>query len=251
MRAPAPDMMVGSRHMTTVSGPIRVTAYNSAADIAVQFELTGTIKAGVNAANIRKGTVADPYARTVEGVGCIGVGAYDMRTAPIAYRKWAAMIRRVVNPETAQVRKDYAGCMIAPEWLDFQSFAHWYQGQPFAGESRYELDKDLTERGNRCYRPDRCQIIPAELNSLISADQRQNRHGSGVCYVPSTGRFTSIITTRGTLEYLGTFDTAEEANEAFRAAHSLRIVRVARDLLNQHQITPQQFHLAALFAESI
>lgn len=244
-------MRVGSEHTSKASGLMRVIEYRAAHDITVQFDLTGTIKTGVDAGNIRRGYVSDPYARTVHGVGYIGEGPYNMRSAPIAYRKWAAMIRRVTKPETAQMKKDYAGCVIAPEWLDFQSFAHWYQEQPFAGESRYELDKDLTERGNRSYQPDRCQIIPAELNNLISADQRQSRHGSGVCYVPSTGRFTSIITTRGTLEYLGTFDTAEEANAAYRVAHSLRIVRVARDLLNERQITHQQFHLATLFAESI
>ena len=154
------------------------------------------------------------------------------------------MIKRVYAPDTEQVAKDYAGTSVAPDWLDFQNFAEWFYEQPFCKERGYQLDKDLILPGNKVYQGTLCSLIPRELNSFISADNRRNKHGCGVGFVGLTGRFFATIALRGCKEYLGTFDTKEEATLAYRRARPIYMNRLVDLLITEGKITEQQAAIA-------
>lgn len=187
--------------------------------------------------------------RTVYGVGFLGDGPRTHRGDTTAYRKWAHMLMRVYAPPTEQMKHDYAGHDVAKDWHNFQEFAEWYYTQPFAGRKGYELDKDLREVGNKYYSSDYCELIPAELNSLLSKDNRRNKYGVGVLREHKTGKFTSLIQTRGNRTYLGTFITAEEATRAYMTEHLKRLDVIGQDMLASNQITADQFAYLKAFIE--
>lgn len=181
--------------------------------------------------------------RIVRGVATIGAGTFNSVNAPIAHRKWSSMCLRVYSPTTDQMKVDYLGCEICDEWHSFQNFAEWFFDQPFAGMSRYELDKDLIKPGNKTYCPEFCSIIPKELNAAISADKRKNLHGVGVGYVPATDKYFSSIRYRGKVTHLGTFSTKEEASAAYRKVRPFNMDRLADELFNEGKITSEQAEL--------
>lgn len=185
-------------------------------------------------------------ARTVCGIGWIGMGPHNSVSSPIAHRKWCSMLLRVYRPDSPQMSKDYAGTSVDPVWHDFQAFADWFDQQPFCEVSGYELDKDLKVRGNRIYAPEFCSLIPKELNAFISADRRQNLHGAGVGFVKLTGRYFSQIKWRGKNKYLGTFDTKEEANSAYRQARLGILNELVDALFAEGKITKWQAEVAKL-----
>lgn len=236
-------MVVGSRHNTLVGGEIEIVSYRRADDIDARFLETGTLVQGLNAGNIRRGNVADPFARTVHGFGYQGVGRYSFPQHRSAYGRWTSMIARIHAPQTNQIELDYQDCSIVEPWYNFQNYCDWITKEPFYGASGYEVDKDLRIRDNKVYGPDTCCLIPKELNSLIGRDRRQNSYGSGVRYVSSTGRYYSHIWTRGIRTHLGTFDTREEAQESYRLAHRKRVVEVGFSLHKEGKITTDHLEL--------
>jgi hypothetical protein len=246
MRQPAPDMLVGSVHQTLVAGAMQIIAYRRADDIDARFLKTGTVVTNLNAANIRRGNVADPNAKTVHGFGYQGLGHFCFKQNRSAYGRWASMIGRIHAPQTKQIALDYQGCSIVEPWYSFQNFCEWLSNEPFYGNSGYEIDKDLRVVGNRVYGPDTCCLIPKELNSLIGRDRRQNSHGSGVGFVPSTGRYYSHIWTRGVRTHLGTFETKESAQTAYRSAHRERVVEVGSALHREGKITDEHLDLIVI-----
>lgn len=70
-----PVYMVGSLHMQKC-GELEVLKYVSNKEVIVRFTETGFEKL-VEAGQIAKGSVKDPYFPTIGGVGYLGVGDYN------------------------------------------------------------------------------------------------------------------------------------------------------------------------------
>lgn len=237
------SIKVGDTFLTVKSGIATVVAFRSSRDIEVRFENTGNVRRITNPHNLRAGLINDPMAPLACGVGFMGEGFHTSASDPIAHRKWSSMLQRVYAPDKEQVARDYANCIVTEAWCNFQNFAGWFSTQPFSGRKRYELDKDLRAPGNRTYCPDKCSLIPKELNSYISADRRSNLHGTGVGFVQRSGRYAASISYRGEKQYLGTYDAPEEAASAYRRARPALIRRLAVDLLSEGMITLEQADL--------
>lgn len=243
MRQPSPDMVAGSRHLTSKAGWLTVVTYHRADDISVKFDQTDTVVSGVNAANIRRGNVSDPMFPTVHGYGYHGVGSYSFAGHRSAYGRWAGMIGRVHAPQTKQIRKNYHNCSIVPEWYNFQNFARWFYDQPLNFEDGHELDKDLRVEGNRIYGPETCLLIPRELNSLVSNDGRANKFGSGVGKASGSNRYYAHIKSGGQVKHLGSFDTADEATQVYAKAKKDEILKTAIRLEKVGLLTSSQLIL--------
>ena len=146
-------------------GPFTVTKYDNADNVTVTFCNTGhevkTSKATI--VGCARPRIRDPLAPTVFGVGCQGVGPHAgyveaIETQPHA--TWRAMLRRCYGPEHRPAYEDVTVC---EEWLNFQTFADWYE-ENHPGTAGLELDKDIKIKGNRVYRPEACQFVTKAEN---------------------------------------------------------------------------------------
>lgn len=103
---------------STNSGDFLVTEYFNYDKVAIVF-LNSGYKMLARANNINKGEVKDQYARSILGIGCVGVGPYNVDGTPferMIYSSWRGILDRC-----------YVECegnkSVHPEWLNFQNFA--------------------------------------------------------------------------------------------------------------------------------
>ncbi|MEE7538835.1 hypothetical protein G8O18_13975 [Enterobacter kobei] len=147
------------------------------------------------------------------------------------YVKWYDMLSRVYSSAIHRKRPTYIGSNVHSDWLSFMNFRNWCLDNGW--RSDYELDKDFISE-SKIYGPNTCAFIPAKVNSFIT--DREAERGSypiGVCKFKN--KFTSLcccpITKRR--EYLGYFDTPEEAHLAWKKRkheHAIALADMYPDL---------------------
>lgn len=159
--------MFGNRYTTQHCGDVVVCEYKNSKNITVVFVDTGTTL--VTTKRVLTGSdnprLRDPLAKSVFGVGCIGVGkhkAHNGRADTKAFGVWRAMLRRCYYaPERTAWRE---GCTVADEWLNFQNFADWFEQNYPADGGQYQLDKDIKIPGNKRYSPEACSFVTQSKN---------------------------------------------------------------------------------------
>ena len=166
------DISPGTTHQSNTCGQMVVIGYQGKKNVSVYFRQTGTITTA-RADCVRKGQVKDPYFPSVCGVGCLGEGPHRSMVSYRAtkpYVHWLAMMHRCYLP-AAQARKpSYVGCVVAPEWHNFQNFAQWFETTYPGGD--YQLDKDTLVAGNRVYGPTTCVWLTPSDNSAAANRSR-------------------------------------------------------------------------------
>ncbi|MGL4355677.1 MAG: hypothetical protein ACRCTP_17730 [Aeromonas popoffii] len=163
-------------------GPFEVI--DKAAGIwTIQFLETGTIIPVVST-YASNGSVTDPYARTVAGIGFLGEGPHGTRITDQsgskvqspAYKLWANMLQRCyVDPANGK-RPTYVTCTVHKDWHDFQNFCDdirtlegydmWAEYQAGLGGEKIELDKDVLCEGMdvKEYGPETCLFLTKSDN---------------------------------------------------------------------------------------
>ena len=154
---------------------------------------------------------------------------YDYNTVKgnPAYSIWAGIYARCYGGSSLYVNKCYDEAFMCDEWKNNRdSFAEWYSANYYECDGeRMAVDKDLLNRGNKEYAPDKCCILPETINSaLASATKRRSRYKSakvyaiGVDYDKARDKFFARITPFGydkqvKLHY---WDTEEEAFQEYK-----------------------------------
>lgn len=196
---------------------------------------------------IRRGSIYYPNAKTVVGVGYFGIGKYkpnksgkNINYNPVVYRKWMKMIVRCYS-EVEQKKsscKAYIGVKVCDEWHNFQNFALWADDKLDKFIEGFELDKDMFGTG-KLYCPEYCTLLPDKVNGLLS-----NQWSSKVADLPegvnvikpktknSKVGYCSRCHINGKREYLGYYDTPEEAGEVYRIAKENEARRLAEEYKN-------------------
>lgn len=140
------------------------------------------------------------------------------------YDTWKHMLRRVFVDETPT----YAQCTIDPDWLFFSVFREWMLQQ--GDVSGLELDKDIRLPGNKHYAPDTCCFATRAQNALVT-QHRNNQFKQGVVRDKGRRRYSACIY-HGSSKYLGSFDTIEEAHQAYRGAKNELLLHAAKVCTN-------------------
>lgn len=160
------DSYTGNVFRSSHCGDFIVTEYFNYDKIAIVFLDTG-YRMLARANNINKGEVKDPYAPSILGVGCIGVGPYNVDGTPferMIYSRWRGILDRVYVKHEG--RKT-----VNPEWLNFQYFAAWFVSEyyevPYNSMYDMVVDKDVLYPCNEEYGPNKCIILPNFINSKI------------------------------------------------------------------------------------
>lgn len=151
-----------------------------------------------------------------------GIGTNDLKgiTLPNGkcdpiYKRWTNLLQRCTSYSN---KKDstYEDCTICEEWLTYSNFKKWMEAQDWRGK---HIDKDFLFPGNKEYAPDKCIFISQALNNFTT--DRKNHRGTvpvGVRPRPSSNRYAATCSNPITKkrDYLGDFDTPQEAHEAWK-----------------------------------
>lgn len=163
-----------------------------------------------------------------------GVGHTDIlapHSCPF-YSRWKGIIKRCYG-KPRRLPNAYEGCTVHEEWLVFSRFKSWMEVMPWEGN---HLDKDILSPHKKIYCPDTSVFVPRHINTLMSVYQpAPSGLPMGVVRLRGGERYMAMIRAQGgEKQYLGTFDTAEEAHKAWADAKSRYMLSVAKD----YRLTP-------------
>ena len=153
------------------------------------------------------------------------------------YMKWKSLLSRCYNESTwKQTTKDgylknakYEFCEVVEEWHTFTNFKSWMEKQDWEGNS---LDKDILVPGNTVYGPDTCMFVPIHINSIL-VDQKPGKYGKGIKYDKRTNVFRAQIRVNGKRTTVGSFATAEEAEELYIKLRREEIINEANQVSDE------------------
>ncbi len=170
----------------------------------------------------------------------LGDGPYFPSSHPLIYKTWINIISRCFSKEFHSKEPSYKGCCVCKEWLNFQNFARYYETAPYREEG-WQLDKDILVKGNKEYAPDKCALVPPEINKLF-VGRRLYRGDTpqGVFYEAKRNRFkASMHDGTGKTKFLGRYLTVEDAFNAYKTAKEARICSVAEQF--KGRISPELY----------
>lgn len=212
----------GETYTTNEGCLIKITEYNSRRNCTIEFVNNSLILYNVEYQNIKKGGIKNPFHPSVYGVGFTGVGKHKPKEIK-KYNTWKGMLERCYRTSFYKKQPTYKDVTVCEEWHNYQNFAAWYEDNYIDG---WHLDKDLLLGENKIYSPSTCTFVPREINNLFT--KRQNDRGVlpiGVTFLK--GKFQARINKSQTREFLGYFNTPEEAFEAYKTAKEEYIKEVA------------------------
>lgn len=214
---------------------MEIINYNGVSDVTVRFDNGYITKARYK--NFLKGSIVSPYDATVYGHGYLGEGKYKPsdknKKRTKQYMHWQEMLRRCYDLELHKRAPTYVNCTVAPEWLNFQVFAKWYDENIYKlGNMKHKemnLDKDILIKGNKCYSPITCVFVPKKINVLfVKRDALRGIWPIGVTYDKRDKRFRSECNdNKGNSVHLGSFKTPEAAFLAYKTYKEDLIKKIA------------------------
>lgn len=232
---------VEGERFKTNQGDCVVLKYNGAFDVLVQFQDEHGFIKRVRTGDLRKGEVANPFFKSVFGVGCFGAeksGSVGYKAHTREYMFWNGAMERCYSGKSLLRSPTYEGCTVHEAWHNFQDFAEWCQCQVGFMELGWQLDKDLLGgiTAGKVYGPDTCIFVPKEINTLfIVPTTKEDGLPTGVSYDKSRGNYQAGCGGGGYRKALGRFKTPEMAYEAYLKHKKIRVcelIELYRDRLD-------------------
>lgn len=161
--------MNGQVFQTKHCGQCVVTNYINHKRIEVTFSQTGFKLFTRKRVLVRseRPRLKDPLARTVFGVGFIGVGPYETHVNGkelMPYGRWKAMIRRCYYTYPDDPKPCYNGVTVCDAWHNYQAYAQWFEENYPDDGGKYDVDKDAKIVGNKVYSPEACSFLSRRDN---------------------------------------------------------------------------------------
>ena len=133
------------------------------------------------------------------------------------YNLWQSMLNRCFSGKYQTHKPTYKGCNVSDNFLHYSYFYDWCQEQIGFGKvdekgRSWCLDKDLLITGNKLYSETTCVFVPQEINLFfVDSGASRGEYPLGVYFNKQAGKFRSQCAVNGKQQYLGYFNTPEEA----------------------------------------
>lgn len=129
------------------------------------------------------------------------------------YYRWMSVLERCYSAECHRRFPTYDGCTVCEEWLTFSNFKAWMETQDWEGKV---LDKDILGNG-KLYSPETCCFVSTALNTFL-VKKYGHKYPTGVFFNKINKKFQAQCGNplTGKPVYCGSYDTPEEAHEAWR-----------------------------------
>lgn len=206
---------------------MKIVEYRKAIDITVEFQ-DGTIVKKTTYRDFMEGSIKNLNHPSIFEKGFMGQGNYKAwggSKLTREYNTWFGMLGRCYNEKDRHKQPTYKGVTVCEEWLNFQNFAKWFEGNYV---ENYHLDKDIVLKGSRIYSPETCVFVPREINMLFTNNGQSKRNlPRGVYYL--RGRFQVSTPTKEGSTYIGFYKTVEEALSVYKKAKEKYMQQVAEE----------------------
>ena len=237
------SIRLGKHFITSEGYEIVIIKYNRNNDLWIEFQDEYKTIKNVEYRSCVNGQVKNPYHPSIYGVGYFGVGDYKSREngkKTKEYAEWYDMIKRGYDEEFKNKRPTYKDVIIDEYFHNFQNYCKWREQNYYEIEGeRMHLDKDILCKDNKIYSPDKCIFVPERINSLfIRSDAIRGDCPVGVCYSKRDDKYVaqcSIKPKEGTRisKYLGSYETTEQAFQAYKTFKEQYIKEVADEYKNK------------------
>lgn len=219
---------------------MKIIEYKNSKNIIVEFQDLHKFKVHTNWYSFDNGHTKNPYAPSVHNVGCVGAKYKPTNNGDNTkeYNLWKDMLDRCYKKRFSTY-KDVTCCK---EWLLYENFYEWLHNQEnfdkwlLNNNVRWNLEKDILVKGNKMYSPETCCLVPQRVNALFIKSNKIR--GVLPIGVTKNGKgFAASLYENNKRNHIGTYNTPEEAFQAYKTAKEKYIKQVAQDEYNKGNIT--------------
>ena len=198
-------------------------------DVKVYFPEYNVTIEGVRHEHFKDGSLKCPLECRTFGIGYIGIGEYTPANSKEAYDAWVHMLERCYDPKYQKKYISYKGCRVFEKWHNFQNFAEWYYKNIYqVNDEKMCLDKDILYKGNKEYNENTCIFVPNAINVLFTkSNKARGEYPIGVSYRKDMDKYRAYYNKNKKKIHLGTFNTPEEAFQAYKRAKENHIKEMA------------------------
>lgn len=237
---------LGQSNINYQGSLMTVVKYNNSRDMFVEFNDPVKCIVHTRATRFNSGHVKNPYYPSIYGICAIGQKYKICDKSGKFYKEyclWSNMIKRCFSENTKKKQPMYHDVTCCEEWKVYENFVDWIYSQKnyetLKQTTNFALDKDILQKGNKIYAPDRCSLVTQRINNLlIKSDSKRGECVIGVFYDwRRMGYVAQCNDIENGHQYLGKYETEAEAFNAYKNYKEALIRRVAEDEYNKGLIT--------------
>lgn len=240
---------IGKENINKQGCVMRIVDYRKNDDILVQFDnkndfVHSTYESFLN------GTIKNPYYPTVYNRGYVGqkYNTTENDDNIKEYHLWYNMFIRCYDVKQQKIHGGYDNCEICKEWYSFENFYEWLHSQEnfkqWHDNNDWDIDKDIVCKGNKVYCPEKCSLVPRDINMLFVKNKHiRGAYPIGVSYKKSDGLFFARVNNplSKKRDFLGYYNSPESAFLAYKYEKEKIIKTVAKKEFEKGNITKKCF----------
>lgn len=245
MRVNQKDKYLGMQRSNSQGYKMEVIDYIDYDHIKIRFLPPYECMLTTSMTKFMDGCIRNPYAPNVCGFGIVG-NKYPTissnRSHLLEYQTWINMIKRCYDEEHRFKNPSYGNVKCDERWKYYENFYEWMHEQEnyntLAERKDINIDKDILEKGNNLYSPDKCTLVPKRINNLlIKSDSIRGPYPIGVTYLKRNKKYMADCGGKDSHTYLGLYETPEEAFVVYKDFKEKQIQMIATEEFKRRAIT--------------